>query len=228
MRIFSCWLRQTDARVHLKGCERNMKLLIKAITVLPLLVNSLAAAKVPFPHAEELYNRAQYQAVIEDLRPFRSQPEALRLTGRSFFMLGNFTKAAQYFQKVLRINPSSSIDFEWLGKSFARRADTSNALSNSRYAAQASQAFERAAEFDPANVEALTELLAIYVERRGLEKARVLVERIAQLDAHEGLNAQQKVMLRIQQRGTYEEQLRMALDLIPNHIIGAVTLAPSK
>ena len=209
-------------------CGKRMKLWSRTLVVLPLLVCSLAAEKMSFAHAEELYNRAQYQAVIEDLRLFRSQPEALRLTGRSFFMLGDFNKSAQYFQKLLRMIPRSSVDYEWLGRSFARRADTSNALSNARYAAQASRAFERAVEFDPANVAALRELLMISLERRGLEKARALVDHIARLDAHEGLQAQQKLLLRLQQMGSYEEQMRRALDLIPHHIITAVTLALPK
>jgi hypothetical protein len=50
-----------------------------------LFINSLAAAGTEFSRAEEMYNRAQYQAAVEILKPYPTQPEALRLTGRSFF-----------------------------------------------------------------------------------------------------------------------------------------------
>ena len=189
-----------------------------------LLVSSLAAAKVPFPHAEEMYKRAQYQAVIEELKLYPAQPEALRLTGRSFFMLGDFKKAAQYFQKLVRINPQSGVDFQWLGKTFARRADTSNPISSSGYASQARKSFERAVELDPQNVGTLKELLDLYLDQHGMDKAKSIAERIGQLEAQEGVQAQQRVLRRRQQLRTPEEQARMAIDQIPHRIGGTIGL----
>ena len=54
---------------------------MRAITVFYLLVSSLAAACAPFIHAKEMYNRAQYQGVIEELIPYPAQPET---DGRRF------------------------------------------------------------------------------------------------------------------------------------------------
>lgn len=53
----------------------------------------------------------QHSAAIEELKPYPAQPEALRLAGKGFFLLGGFKKAAQSLQKLVRINPLSSIDF---------------------------------------------------------------------------------------------------------------------
>src|SRR5215213_7366420 len=93
-----------------------------------LFLNSLAVAGTEFSRAEEMYNRAQYQAAVEQLKPFQAQPEALRLTGKSFFMLGDFKRATQYFQKLVWMNPLSGMDFQWLGRAWARRADISNPM----------------------------------------------------------------------------------------------------
>ena len=197
---------------------------MRAIIVFCLMASGLTAASAPLPHAEEMYNRAQYQSVIEELKPYAAQPEALRLTGKSFFMLGDFKKAAQYFHKLVRINPLSSIDFQWLGKAFARRADTSNAINASGYAAQAQRSLERSAELDPQSVGALKELLDIYLDRRGLEKATSIADRISHLDAQEGMRAQHRVLQRRQELRTPEEQLRMAIDQIPRHTGRAIDL----
>src|SRR4051794_20278170 len=113
--------------------NREFLSMLRVGAVLFLFINSLAAAgvslaapNVEFSRAEEMFNRAQYQAVVEVLKPYPTQPEALRLTGRSFFMLGDFKKAVQYFQKLVGMNPRSGVDFQWLGKAWARRADTAN------------------------------------------------------------------------------------------------------
>ena len=188
---------------------------MRFLIVFCMLVSSLAAASAQWPHAEEMFNRAQYQAVIEELKPFTAQPEALRLTGKSFFMLGDFKRAGQYFRKVVSINPLSSVDFQWLGKSWARRADTSNPISAPGYTAQARKSFERAVELDPRSVGSLQELLDTYLERRGLEKAQSIADRIGRIDALEGLRAQQKVLLRRQELRSTEEQVRMAIEQLP-------------
>src|SRR4051812_23243786 len=109
--------------------------MLRAGAVLFLAINSLPAAGTEFSRAEEMYNRAQYQAVVEVLKPSLAEPEALRLTGKSFFMLGDFKKATQYFQKVVGMNPLSGVDFQWLGRAWARLADTSNPLTAPGYAA---------------------------------------------------------------------------------------------
>src|SRR3954454_20857668 len=124
--------------------NREFQGMLRVGVVLFLLINSLAAAGTEVSRAEEMFNRAQYQAAIEVLKPYPTQPEALRLTGRSFFMLGDFKKAVQYFQKLVGMNPRSGVDFQWLGKAWARRADASNPVSASRYSAHAQKSFEKA------------------------------------------------------------------------------------
>ena len=189
---------------------------MRTMIVFCLMVSSLAAASAPFPHAAEMYDRAQYRAVIEELKPYSAQPEALRLTGRSFFMLGDFKKAVGYFHKRVRINPLSSIDFQWLGKAFARRADTSNPISAPGYVTQARKSFERAVELNPSSVGALKDLLEIYLDRRGLEKAKSIADRIGELDAQEGIRSQERVLLRRRELSTPEEQVRIAIEQTPH------------
>ena len=165
--------------------------MIRAGVVFFLLLRSLAAAGTEFSGAEEMYERAQYQAVVEVLKTQPAQADVLRLTGKSFFMLGDFRKAVHYFQKLVRMNPMNSLDFQWLGKAWARWADSSSALSAPGHSAQARKSLERAVELDPRSVSALNELLDLYLESRGLDKAQAIADRMGSLNAAEGLRARE-------------------------------------
>jgi tetratricopeptide (TPR) repeat protein len=200
---------------------------ILTITLILALSSLVASTTTSFPREEELYNRAQYQAAIEALKPFSAQPEALRITGKSFFMLGDFKKAIQYFQKLVTINPLSAIDFHWLGKAWARRAESSNPVSAGGYGTKARQSLERAAELDPKNVAILTDLLEQYLDSKSLDRARNLAQRISALDADAGRTASMRVINRSQELQTPEEKLREWIDRVPQHIGQTIDLARS-
>ena len=192
-----------------------------------LAISSLVASTTTFPREEELYNRAQYHAAIEALKPFPAQPEALRITGKSFFMLGDFKKAIQVFQKLVKINPLNAVDFHWLGKAWARRAESSNPVSAGGYGARARQSLERAAELDPKNVTILRDLLEQYLDAKNMSSARTTAERISAIDADAGRTASMRVINRGQELRTPEEQLREWIDRVPQHIGRTIDLARS-
>jgi tetratricopeptide (TPR) repeat protein len=225
MSQFRVPLRLIWVTLHPMLHETGVFIMVRVGVLLILFLNSLAAAGTQFSGAEEMYNRAQYRAVIEDLKPFEAQPEALRLTGRSFFMLGDFRKAVQYFQRLVKINPLNSIDFQWLGKAWARRADTSSPVRAPGYNVNARKSFERAVELDPSSVSTLKELLELYLDRRGLEKAQAIATRIGELDAAEGVRAQERILFRRQELATPEEKVRMAIDQVSNQVSRAIDLS---
>jgi tetratricopeptide (TPR) repeat protein len=198
---------------------------ILTITLILAVSSLIASTTTSFPREEELYNRAQYQAAIETLKPFSAQPEALRITGKSFFMLGDFKKAIQYFQKLVKINPLSAIDFQWLGKAWARRAESSNPVSSAGYGKKARQSLERAAELDSKNVAILTDLLEQYLDARNLDRARTIAERVSALDADAGRTASMRVINRSQELQTPEEKLREWIDSVPQHVGQTLDLA---
>jgi tetratricopeptide (TPR) repeat protein len=144
-------------------------------------------------------------------------------------MLGDFRKAAQYFQKLVRLNPMNSVDFQWLGRAWARWADMSNPFSAPGYSAKARKSLERAVELDPWSITALNELLDLYLDRRGLDKAQAIADRIGSLNPAEGIRAQGRVQLRRRELKTPEEHVRMAIDQIPHQVgraVDVVQMAP--
>ncbi len=204
----------------------GVSVIVRIAISLILLGSTLCAGTTgAFSRAEEMYSRAQYDAAIEVLRPFPTEPEALRITGKSFFMLGDFKKAIHYFQKLVSSNPLNSVDLHWLGKAWARRAETSNAINAQRYATTARRSIERAVELDPKNLAALKDLLDLYLEGRHLDRARAVAGRISQLDDEEGRMAQALITQRGRELSTAEEQVRMAIDEAPRQVGHAIDLA---
>ena len=75
----------------------------------------------------------------------------------------------------------------WLGRVYGARASVANPLHAFALARKVHAAFERAAELDPHNVAALSDLGQFYVEAPavvggGLDKARLLAEQLAAID----------------------------------------------
>jgi cytochrome c-type biogenesis protein CcmH/NrfG len=77
-----------------------------------------------------LFGRSQYRAAVDALAPVAGAADAPTqdLLGRSYFMLGDFKKAADAFERATTLNPKSSVYFHWLGKAQGRRAETSESV----------------------------------------------------------------------------------------------------
>lgn len=179
--------------------------------------------------AEELYQRTDYRASLELLTGLRSSDAAV-LAGKNYFMLGQYKKATEAFQKALAIEPSKSEYAHWLGRAFGRRAETSNWFAAPGYASRARQCFERAVALDPNNGEAMNDLFDYYLEAPGFlgggyDKAQALAQRIAQRNPAEGAFAQAQLADRRQEFDTAEEHLRRAMELAPKQVGRVLDLA---
>src|SRR5579864_6850674 len=77
--------------------------------------------------AGELYQKTDYKTSLATLHDLASPDAAAYcLIGKNYFMLGEYKKATDAFQKALALQPSKSEYAHWLGRTFGRRAETSN------------------------------------------------------------------------------------------------------
>ena len=58
--------------------------------------------------AEDLYHRTEYQFSLKMLDRGSSDPAIANLIGRNYYMLGDFKKATEYFQKAVNQAPDSA------------------------------------------------------------------------------------------------------------------------
>ncbi len=117
-----------------------------------LLAISGAVAQDGLPQAEELYQKTDYEKSLAIVHRMSSPSAAsYNLMGRDYFMLGEYKKATDAFQKSLTLAPSNSVYAHWLGRAYGRRAETSGPFLAPVHASKARQHFEQAVALDPGN-----------------------------------------------------------------------------
>jgi tetratricopeptide (TPR) repeat protein len=136
---------------------------------------------------EELYQRAQYAASLSLLDRHSKDPAALFLIGRDYYMLGDFPKAIHHLKIAVVAAPENDEWVDWLGRSYARRAETSDPLSAVVLGKKAKQAFERAVVLNPKNADALSDLFDYYLHAPailggGHGKAETVAEKMSAVD----------------------------------------------
>jgi len=191
-----------------------------------------AASSAEMDRARQLYSRSQYRAAVETLAPVADAADGptQELLGKSYFMLGDFKKAADAFERATIVDPKSSVYYHWLGKAQGRRAETSSMITAPAYASKARQAFEKAVELDGRNLEAINDLFSYYLEAPGflgggLNKAAELAKRIEAIDAVEYHYALAQIADKRKDYGTAESHFRRAFVLAPRQVGRIIDLA---
>jgi len=208
---------------------------MRAITVLLLsgagLFGQGAAAPDLLSKAEELYGRTDYRASLALIRESgQDSGKAYDLIGRDEYMLGDYKKATEAWERAFAIEPANADYALWLGRAFGRRAETCLPIFAPKYAAQARSYFEKAVALDPRNQEALNDLFDYYLEAPGFlgggfDKAEAIAKRIAERNPAEGHFAEAQLADRRKQFDTAEEQLRRAIELAPRQVGRVLDLA---
>ena len=213
---------------NLRGVRR---LPMRALLVCSFLVAVLLpASSAELDRANQLYEGTQYFDSLKILLPMRASAPVQEAIGKNFFMLGEFKKAQEYFEKATAADPNSSGLHHWLGKTYGRRAETSSFITAPGYASKARQSFERAIALDPKNKEAINDLFEYYVEAPGflgggLDRADALSKTIGALDAAEYQYALAVIAEHRKEYGTAEQHLRRALDIAPRQVGRVIDLA---
>ncbi len=195
-----------------------------------LTMQGFAESSETLSKAEDLYKRTEYEASLALLDQHSFQSPTNFLIGRNYFMTGDFKKASEFFQKAASGNPTNSEYMDWLGRTYGKRAETSNPLSAPGYASKARQAFEKAVELDGKNSEALSDLFDYYLEAPGFlgggyDKAQAVAERIALVDPPEGYYVKAQLDKKRKEFGAAEQHFRKAVAVAPHEVGLLVTLA---
>jgi len=205
--------------------------MLRGLLVLGFLVSISAWAAPALDQAAQLYHRTDYEASLKLLQalPEKDAP-IFDLIGKNQFMLGEFKKASESFDKAVSADPANSEYEHWLGKAYGKRAETASPFTAPGLASKTRQHFEKAVALNPKNQEAVNDLFEYYLEAPGflgggLDKATQMAERIAQLDPVEGLWAQARIAERRKDFRTAEDRLRSAMEAAPTQVGRVLDLA---
>ncbi|MGA2879532.1 MAG: hypothetical protein ABSG13_11320 [Bryobacteraceae bacterium] len=190
-----------------------------------------AASQDVVRRAGALYQRTEYEqslhVLAEDPTP---DAASFLLSGKNYFMLGDYKKATDFFDKAVALSPSNSDCELWLGRAWGRRAETSGWLMAGVHASKARQSFEKAVALDPHNREAKNDLFDFYLNAPGflgggLEKAEAIAKSIAQERPPESEFEEAQLADRRKDYAAAEAHLRRAMELAPHEAGRIVDLA---
>jgi Flp pilus assembly protein TadD len=197
------------------------------------LLWALAASASPavVQQAVALYSRTEYQdslhLLAQDPRP---DAEVYLLSGKNYFMLGDYKRAIEFFEKATVLAPRES-DYElWLGRAWGRRAESSGWVAAAVHASKARQHFERAVALNPRNAEAKNDLFAFYLNAPGflgggIDKAEAIARGIANERPPEAEFEQGQIADRRKDYAAAEAHLRRAMELAPGQPGRVIDLA---
>jgi Flp pilus assembly protein TadD len=196
-----------------------------------LLVVAACASPDVVRQASALYQSTDYttslHVLAEDPAP---DAENYLLSGKNHFMLGDYKKAIESFEKAAALSPASS-DYElWLGRAWGRRAETSGWLTAGFNASKARQYLEKAVALAPHNAEARNDLFDFYLNAPGflgggMEKAEAIAKSIANERPPEYEFEEAQLADRRKDYAAAEAHLRRAMELAPSEAGRVVDLA---
>ena len=204
---------------------------MRILSGLLLLVFTAGASPAIVDRASALYQRTEYEnslhVLAEDPAPDAGN---YLLSGKNYFMLGDYKKAIEFLEKALASSPNSSEYELWLGRAWGRRAETSGWLLAGVHASRARQCFERAVALDPHNREARNDLFDFYLNAPGflgggLEKAAASAKTIAAERPAEYEFEEAQLADRRKDYSAAEAHLRRAMELAPTEAGRIVDLA---
>jgi len=195
-----------------------------------LLLVAGAAYADDLTQAENLYKRTDFEGSLKLLDMQSSHAAETFLIGRNYFMQGDFKKATEYIQKATTLAPANSEYMDWLGRTYGKRAETSNVLAAPGYASKARQAFEKAVELDPKNNDALSDLFDYYLEAPGFlgggyNKAVAVADKLAVIDPSEAYFERAKLAQKKKEYQSAEAHMRQAIAVAPHEVGHLIALA---
>src|SRR5580658_2304766 len=204
---------------------------MRILSALLLLVSLASASPEVVRRASDLYQRTDYAGSLHVLAEDPAPDAAGHLlTGKNYFMSGDYKKAIEFFEKAVAASPANSEYELWLGRAWGRRAETGGWLMATSNASKARQHFEKSVALDPQNREAKNDLFTFYLNAPGFlgggsEKAEaaaksIAAERPAEYEFEESQIADQK-----KDYSGAETHLRRALEFAPAEACRVVDLA---
>jgi tetratricopeptide (TPR) repeat protein len=198
--------------------------------VVALVLVSGAAYAGDLTQAENLYKRTDFEGSLKLLNQQSSDAAETFLVGRNYFMQGDFKKATEYIQKATTLAPANSEYMDWLGRTWGKRAETSNVLMAPGYASKARQAFEKSVELNPKNNDALSDLFDYYLEAPGFlgggyDKAVAVADKQAVIDPSEAYFERAKLAQKKKEYQRAEAHMRQAIAVAPHEVGHLIALA---
>ena len=195
---------------------------MRVLCGLVLFVLAAGASQDVVERAKALYETTNYESSLRVLAQDTSPDgDTYLLTGKNYFMMDDYKRSIDYFQKAVAASPQSSDAQLWLGRAWGRKAETSGWFTAGMYAVRARQSFEKAIALDPHDGEAKNDLFDFYLNAPGflgggIDKAEALAKSIIHERPAEYEFEEAQLADRRKDYAAAEAHLRRAMELQPD------------
>ena len=171
--------------------------MISRLHVAASAVFSLALLTVPVQGQSveqgiQLFNASKFGEARVALLPHGERDaDAAFYLGRIELEGNDADKAADWFERAIRMNPKSSVYYDWLGRAYGTQAQHANRFRQPFLARKTKNAWETALSLDPDNLDVRDDLIIFYSRVPGFlggnkEKAREMALEIMKRNAYRG------------------------------------------
>jgi len=196
-----------------------------------VLSATASASQDLLDRAKALYQHTDYKASLQLLSTDAAPDAATHcLIGKNHYMLGDWKQATDSFEQAATLAPTNPEYALWLGRTYGRRAETSNWMVAGFLAAKTRQYLEKAAALSPHYNEALNDLFAYYLEAPGflgggVDKAEAIAQRIAERSPAEYQFAEAQLAEKRKDYPAAEQHLHHAIEQAPREVGRVIDLA---
>ena len=140
----------------------------------------------------ELYSASKFAEARVALLPYGERDaSAAYYLGRIELEGNDADKAVDWFERAIRMNPKSSVYYDWLGRAYGTQAQHANRFRQPFLARKTKNAWETALALDPDNLDVRDDLIIFYTRVPGFlggnkEKAREMAVEIKKRNSYRG------------------------------------------
>lgn len=150
--------------------------------------------------------------------------------GQIMMELNEDGKAAEWFEKAVKMNPKSAVYYDWLGRSYGRQAQRANKLKLPFLARKTRNAWETALALDPENLDVRENLISYYTQAPGFlggskAKAHEMAIEIRKRNAYRGAIAVANLCAAAKDEVCIERELNGLLTSYPDSSSVYVSMA---
>ncbi|HZJ00311.1 MAG TPA: tetratricopeptide repeat protein [Gemmatimonadaceae bacterium] len=153
------------------------------------------------------------------------EAQAAFTRGKKALEQNDASKAVEFLEKAVSLNPGSSEYYDWLGKAYGTQAQRAGRLKQALLARKTKSAWEKAIALDPDNVEARQDIILYYLAAPGFmggskEKARAQALEIKKRSAFRGALNLASVCAAMKNLTCAETELKSAITNYPDSSAG--------
>ena len=199
---------------------------MRALLPFLLLMSFVVKSQTLSEKARLLYEAKKYSEVVTLLKPVDEDDDnyavAQYYLGRAAFDQKDFDDAADYFEEATEAkNGQTAIYYNWLGNTYGTIAQDANVLRQGFLAPKMKNAWEKAIELDPKNLDARFSLISYYTQAPGImggsvDKAMEMSKQIGAISPVQGHRTMGNILVQEKKFDAAEKEYLAMVNLDPN------------